>query len=118
MHYAQCTLTFHYIIVWLDENIASSDCCHQLKQAFTTAVNPDHELPTSIDALDIDNLIYDPESKRGENFCQVPCKFELFDDIDQCYKFLLANTNKRRIFFLTSFSCLLKEKYPERTVLL
>ena len=95
---------YDHMIVWLDENIASPDCCRGLKKAFSTATNPEMQILTSIDELDISNLIYENSINNERNFFEIPFYFKLFAEIEPCLQFLLENKGKKRIFFLTSGS--------------
>ncbi|CAF4036137.1 unnamed protein product, partial [Rotaria sordida] len=88
--------------VWLDKNIASPECCHELKKAFTTTTNPESNLQTSINEVDINNFICDDKAQRDTSFLDVPFPFKLFDDIEPCLTYLLENAGKKRIFFITS----------------
>jgi len=92
------------MIVWLDQNIASSDCCKQLKKAFATTTNPESKILTNIDELDISNLIHDNSNYGETTFLQVPFIFKLFSDIEPCLRYLLRNSINMRIFFITSGS--------------
>ena len=94
--------TFDHMIVWLDQNIASTGCYQQLKRAFATTVNPENYILTTIDEVDIPNLIQDQATQRDTCFLEVPFTFKLFADIQSCLNFLLANAGKKRIFFMTS----------------
>ncbi len=95
---------FNHMIVWLDQNIASPDCCKLLKKAFATATNPEDKSLTSIDELDISNLIRVDSSYDQSSFFEIPFYFKLFSSVEPCLKFLLENAGKKRIFFLTSGS--------------
>ena len=44
---------YDHMIVWLDQNITSPDCCKQLKKAFATTTNPENKFLTNIDEQDI-----------------------------------------------------------------
>jgi hypothetical protein len=92
------------MIVWLDQNITSSDCCKQLKKAFATTTNPESKLLTNIDELDVSNLIRDDSTYGETTFLQVPFIFRLFSHIEPCLRFLLRNSINTRIFFITSGS--------------
>ena len=93
-----------HMIVWLDQNLASPDCCKTLKKAFATATNPEGKLLTNIDELDISNLIRENLSLDQSSFFQVPFYLKLFADVESCFQCLLENAGKKRIFFLTSGS--------------
>jgi hypothetical protein len=96
---------YNHIIVWLDQNITSSDYCRQLKKAFATTTNPSSKLLTSIDEQDISNLIRDDSLEEKErSFLEVPFLFKLFSEIEPCLTFLLKYSQKKKIFFLTSGS--------------
>ncbi len=95
---------YNHMIVWLDKNIASPDCCKQLKKAFATATNPESKTLTNIDELDISNLILDNSTYHQSSFLQVPFIFKLFSHVEPCLQFLLENAGKKRIFFITSGS--------------
>jgi len=92
------------MIVWLDQNITSSDCCRQLKKAFATTTNPESKMLTNIDELDISNLIRENYTNEQTSFLQVPFTFKLFSHVEPCINFLLENQGKNRIFFITSGS--------------
>lgn len=98
------TNTLDPMIVWLDKYIASPDCCRTLKKAFATTINPESELLINIGETDISNLICDQTDSQKTSFHEIPFVFKLFDDIDLCYKYLLDNAGKKRIFFITSGS--------------
>ncbi|CAF4044542.1 unnamed protein product [Rotaria sp. Silwood1] len=93
-----------HIIVWLDQNVASPNDCQNLKKAFFTTIDPENELPTKIDDKDILNLIHEEKPSQQSDFNATAFVFKLFDDIEKCHKFLLANAGKKRIFFITSGS--------------
>jgi len=95
---------YNHMIVWLDKNIASPDCCKQLKKAFATTTNPESRILTNIDELDISNLILDNSTYHQSSFLEVPFIFKLFSHVEPCLKFLLENAGKKRIFFITSGS--------------
>jgi len=97
---------YNHMIVWLDQNIASPDCCKQLKKAFATTTNPESKILTTIDELDISNLIRDNYTNTNEetSFLEVPFTFKLFSHVEPCINFLLENQGKKRIFFITSGS--------------
>jgi hypothetical protein len=92
------------MIVWLDQNIASPDCCKLLKKAFATTTNPEDKILTSIDELDISNLIRDNSTYEESSFFEIPFNFKLFSHVEPCLTFLLENAGKKRIFFITSGS--------------
>jgi hypothetical protein len=96
--------TFNHMIVWLDQNIASPDCCKQLRKAFATTTNPENKTLTSIDELDISNLIHDDSTYGKSSFFQIPFYFKLFSQVEPCLRYLLNNAGKKRIFFITSGS--------------
>jgi hypothetical protein len=60
------------MIVWLDQNIASPDCCKQLKKAFATTTNPESKILINIDEQDISNLIHGCSLYEEATFLQVP----------------------------------------------
>ncbi|CAF0974066.1 unnamed protein product [Rotaria sordida] len=93
---------YNHMIVWLDKNIASPECCHELKKAFATTTNPESNLQTSINEVDINNFICDDNAQRDTSFLDIPFPFKLFSDIEPCLTFLLENAGKKRIFFITS----------------
>jgi len=95
---------FNHMIVWLDQNITSSDCCKQLKKAFATTTNPESKLLTNIDELDVSNLIRADSTYGETTFLEVPFTFKLFSHVEPCLQFLLDNAGKKRIFFITSGS--------------
>ncbi len=95
---------FNHMIVWLDQNIASPDCCKLLKKAFATTTNPEDKILTSIDELDISNLIRDNSTYEESSFFEIPFNFKLFSHVEPCLTFLLENAGKKRIFFITSGS--------------
>ncbi|CAF1162497.1 unnamed protein product [Adineta steineri] len=97
-------LEYDHMIVWLDQNIASADCCRQLKKAFSTTINPENRISTNIDELDICNLIRENSINEQTSFLEVPFIFRLFSDVEPCLEFLIENARKKRIFFLTSGS--------------
>ncbi|CAF2998206.1 unnamed protein product [Rotaria socialis] len=99
---ASSTNNFDHIIVWLDQNVAESDRYPIMKSAFRTTLDPDNAFPTSITEEDVPNKIDDETIDQEANFHSIPFGFKLFDDLDKCYKFLLANAGKKRIFFITS----------------
>jgi len=92
------------MIVWLDQGIASPDCCKQLKKAFATTTNPESHILTKIDELDVSNLIRDDSLYGETSFLDVPFTFKLFAEVKPCLEFLLENAGKKRIFFITSGS--------------
>jgi hypothetical protein len=92
------------MIVWLDQNIASPDCCKLLKKAFATTTNPEDKILTSIDELDISNLIIDNSTYEESSFFEIPFNFKLFSHVEPCLQYLLENAGKKRIFFITSGS--------------
>ena len=94
----------NHMIVWLDQNIASPDCCKVLRKAFTTATNPQNKIFTNIDDLDISNLIHENSDLVEQRFHEIPFYFKLFSQIEPCRQFLLENAGKKRIFFITSGS--------------
>jgi hypothetical protein len=93
---------YNHMIVWLDKNIASPGCCYELKKAFATTTNPESNLPTPINEVDINNFICDEKAQRDTTFLDVPFPFKLFDDKEPCLAFLLQNAAKKHIFFITS----------------
>jgi len=95
---------YNHMIVWLDQNIASPDCCKQLKKAFATTTNPESKTLTNIDELDVSNLIRDDSTYHQSSFLQVPFTFKLFSHVEPCLQYLLDNAGKKRIFFITSGS--------------
>ena len=99
---ASSTQTLDPMIVWLDIHIALPDFCRTLKKAFATTINPEHELPTTIDEKDIENLICEQTDSHETTFHEIPFIFKLFNDLDACYKYLLDNAGKKRIFLITS----------------
>ena len=94
----------NHMIVWLDRNIASPDCCKVLRKAFSTATNPENKIFTNIDDLDIENLIRENSDLNDSTFLQVPLYFKLFSDIEPCRQFLIENAGRKRVFFITSGS--------------
>lgn len=95
---------YNHMIVWLDQNIASADCCRQLRKAFATTTNPESKTLTNIDELDISNLIRDDSINEQTSFLDVPFIFKLFSNVESCLNFLLEYKGKMRIFFITSGS--------------
>jgi hypothetical protein len=95
---------YDHMIVWLDQNITSPDCCKQLKKAFATTTNPETKLLTNIDEQDISNLIRDDLPYGETSFLQVPFTFKLFSQVEPCLQYLINNSEKKRIFFITSGS--------------
>jgi hypothetical protein len=93
---------YNHIIVWLDENIASPECCVVMKKAFATTTDPESSKQTSLNDVDINNFIRDDEAKRDTSFLDVPFSFKLFADPGKCLTFLRENAGKKRIFFITS----------------
>ncbi len=93
---------YNHIIVWLDTNIALSECCHELKKSFATTTNPESDLQTPINEVDINNFICDDKAQSDTSFLDVPFPFKLFDATEPCLTFLLENAAKKRIFFITS----------------
>ncbi|CAF2096194.1 unnamed protein product [Rotaria magnacalcarata] len=99
---ASSTNNLDHIIVWLDKNVAESDRYPLMKSAFRTTVNPESVSQTSIIGDDLSNNICDERTDQEANSDSNPFGLKLFDDLDKCYKFLLANAGKKRIFFITS----------------
>jgi hypothetical protein len=95
---------YNHIIVWLDQNIVSPDCCKQLRKAFATTTNPESKTLKNIDELDISKLILDDSTYQQSSFLQVPFTFKLFSHVEPCLQYLLDNAGKKRIFFITSGS--------------
>ena len=95
---------YSHMIVWLDQNITSPGYGKQLKKAFATTTNPASTIATNIDERDISNLIRDNSEYGQTSFLDVPFTFRLFCEVEPCLGFLLSNTERKRIFFLTSGS--------------
>ncbi len=72
---------YNHMIVWLDKNVCLPNDCLEMKKAFATTTNPESDLQTTLNDIDINNYICDEETKRKTSFINVPFPYKLFTNI-------------------------------------